>query len=88
LETGVWKDFPERTKLFKQLTPQKDKKMSPSLGRSTGMDVTGGMQAKVNDMLALVDQIPGLEVVIFSGEEPGNIRRALQGATPGTLLHR
>jgi isopentenyl phosphate kinase len=52
------------------------------------MDVTGGMQAKVNGMLALVEQVPGLEVLIFSGEKPGNIRRVLQGTTPGTRLHR
>ena len=88
LETGVWEDFPERTKLIKQLTPQKGGQLPPGLGRSAGMDVTGGMQAKVTGMLALMDQIPELEVLIFSGEEPGNIRRALQGATPGTLLHR
>jgi isopentenyl phosphate kinase len=27
-------------------------------------------------------------VLIFSGEEPDNVRRALLGANPGTRLHR
>ncbi len=40
------------------------------------------------EMLAMVEQVPGLEVLIFSGEEPGNVRRALQGENPGTRLHR
>jgi isopentenyl phosphate kinase len=88
LETGVWEHFPERTKLVRELTPQNGGQLSPGLGRSPGMDVTGGMQAKVNGMLALVEQVPGLEVLIFSGEKPGNIRRVLQGTTPGTRLHR
>jgi isopentenyl phosphate kinase len=45
------------------------------------------MQAKVTEMLALVEQVPGLEVLIFSGEKPGNTRRALLGENPGTSLH-
>jgi len=87
LETGVWKDFPARTRLFREMTPQIFAQQAPGLGRSTGTDVTGGMQAKVTEMLALVERIPGLEVLIFSGEEPGNARRALQGENPGTRLH-
>jgi isopentenyl phosphate kinase len=87
LEAGVWEDFPVRKRLIKEMTPQVFEQLAPGLGHSTGVDVTGGMQAKVMEMLALVEQIPGLEVLVFSGEGPGNTRRALQGENPGTLLH-
>ena len=52
-----------------------------------GYDVTGGMASKVAQMQALVRQVPGLEVRIFSGEPPGAVRDALLGrASPGTLI--
>jgi len=88
LEEGVWEDFPTRTKLFPEITPQSIQGQFPALGLVDGLDVTGGMQTKVAGMLELVDQLPGLEVLIFSGAEPGNIQRAMLGAAPGTRLHR
>jgi isopentenyl phosphate kinase len=47
------------------------------LGGSYGTDVTGGMLAKVEEMIALVQQKPGLEVHLISGEEAGALRRVL-----------
>jgi isopentenyl phosphate kinase len=88
LEAGVWEDFPARTKLVTELTPGNFAAQAPSLGSSNAIDVTGGMQSKVTDMLRLVEEIPNLEVLIFSGEEPGNIKRALLGENPGTRLSR
>ncbi len=95
LEEGVWEDFPARTKLVPQITPDGLARQAPgaaanlsnSLGAAAGADVTGGMQAKVQQMLELVKEIPGLEVVIFSGERGGNLRRALAGESIGTRLH-
>jgi len=87
LEAGVWEDFPARTRLIEEMTPQIFTQQAPGLGGSTGADVTGGMQAKVTGMLRLVEQVPGVEVLIFSGEKPGNVRLALQGENPGTRLH-
>jgi isopentenyl phosphate kinase len=46
------------------------------------------MLSKVTGMLSLVEQIPDLEVLIFSGEQSGNLIRALRGENPGTRLHR
>jgi isopentenyl phosphate kinase len=46
------------------------------------------MQTKVRQMLELVEEISNLEVIIFSGETPDNIRRALAGEAIGTRLHR
>ena len=87
LETGVWEDFPLRTHIIGEMSLQSFEQYAMSLGGSTGADVTGGMKAKVTEMLSLVEQVPGLEVLIFSGETPGSVRRALQGENPGTLLH-
>jgi isopentenyl phosphate kinase len=87
LEEGVWKDFPTRTQLLRDITPRTFSEQSPGLGQSVGVDVTGGMQTKVIEMLSLVDQIPGLEIVIFSGEKPDNILHALIGENPGTCMH-
>ena len=87
LEAGVWEDFPARNHIIEEMTPQIYAQRAPDLGHRTGIDVTGGMQAKVTEMLVLVEKVPGLEVLIFSGEEPGNARRALLGENPGTLIH-
>ena len=46
------------------------------------------MLSKVAGMLALVEQIPDLNILIFSGEKSGNLVQALQGENPGTRLHR
>jgi isopentenyl phosphate kinase len=87
LEAGVWEDFPARTRLLREITPKTFARLAPNLGHGAGADVTGGMQAKVAEMMGLVEQIPDLEVLIFSGEEPDNIRLVLNGENPGTLLH-
>lgn len=87
LEKGVWKDFPSRSCLLQEITPNTFAKLTHGLGKSEGADVTGGMQTKVVEMLKLIDQIPGLEVLIFSGEEPINIFHAINGENPGTRLH-
>lgn len=87
LEQGVWEDFPARTRLVPEITPGEAARQAPGLGGAEGLDVTGGMRAKVTQMLALVEEVRGLEVLIFSGQEPGNIRRALAGENPGTHLH-
>lgn len=56
--------------------------LAGGLGGSHGVDVTGGMAAKVELALRLAEQQPGLEVIICSGLEPGHILRALTEAQP------
>jgi isopentenyl phosphate kinase len=87
IEDGVWEDFPARTRLLNELTPQIFLQQAIPLGRTDGADVTGGMRAKVVEMLTLVEQVHSLEVLIFSGKEPDNVYRALKGENPGTRLH-
>ncbi len=59
------------------------------LGGSHATDVTGGMLAKVEEMVALVREFPGLTVRITSGQRPGALEAALRepgSATGGTVL--
>jgi isopentenyl phosphate kinase len=86
LEAAVWADFPVRTQKIERITPNSFEEVSAGVGRSAGADVTGGMESKVKQMLELVQEVPGMTVQIFSGEEPGNILQALSGETLGTLI--
>jgi isopentenyl phosphate kinase len=86
LEPAVWKDFPARTKKIEKITAQTFDAFSEGIGKSSGADVTGGMESKVKQMLELVEQNPELTIQIFSGTEPGNIVRALTGETLGTVI--
>ena len=86
LESGVWEDFPARTRKIETITPNTFSGISEGIGKAAGADVTGGMESKVLQMLDLVQQNPELKVQIFSGAEPGNIVRALTGETLGTWI--
>lgn len=88
MEDGVWADYPECTQLIPELTPESLAQVASALGGSSATDVTGGMASKVRQSLALVKELPGLEVLIFSGEKPGQVKSALLGATPGTILRK
>jgi isopentenyl phosphate kinase len=60
-----------------------------ALAGSHATDVTGGMLAKVEEMVALVREFPGLAVRIISGERQGALETALReprGATGGTVV--
>lgn len=86
IEAGVWADFPARTKLVKQIQLSDYEKMRTSIGGSASTDVTGGMKAKVEEMLALIQRTNNLTAQIFSAEEHGFLERALRGENVGTLL--
>ncbi len=88
LEEAVWSDFPSRSIPIPRITPGNIGTVAAKIGASNGPDVTGGMKSKVEAMLSLVQAVPGLTVQIFSGEIPGNIRRALTGEAVGTLITR
>ncbi len=86
LEPAVWADFPKRREPVKKMTPTMHGAPIGKIGASHGTDVTGGMQSKVAAMLRLVREIPHLKVQIFSGEEDGNVEKALGGQPLGTLV--
>ncbi len=87
IEGGVWEDFPARTRLVKQIQLSDYERMRAGIGGSASTDVTGGMKAKVEEMLALIQGTQGLTVQIFSAEQGGNLARALRGENVGTLLN-
>ena len=72
--------------MISEITLESWLQVAPFLGGSAATDVTGGMASKVQGMLNLVEEIPGLEVLIFSGDQPGNVAAALQGEILGTRL--
>jgi isopentenyl phosphate kinase len=86
LEGAVWADFPERQIRVEKITPASFHEVKAGVGASHGADVTGGMASKVQQMLDLVQAVPGLKAQIFSGEAGGNVEKALAGEILGTLI--
>jgi isopentenyl phosphate kinase len=87
IEAAVWSDFPARRQKVGKVTPSSYKGLAGKVGGSHGVDVTGGMKSKIEEMLSLVQQVPNLNVQIFSGEVSGNVEHALNGALLGTLIN-
>jgi isopentenyl phosphate kinase len=87
IEPGVWADYPACSQLLDEIDPEFLKEGARSLQGSAFTDVTGGMRSKVSQSLDLVQAIPELQVLIFSGVEPGSVYRALCGQGTGTLIH-
>ena len=85
-DPGVWQDFPECTSLYGKIQPGDRNTLGGTVSQSLATDVTGGMVDKVEQMLNLIEDIPDLECLIFSGVEPGSITKALSGQDMGTLL--
>jgi isopentenyl phosphate kinase len=85
---GVYNSAVMTGEVIKMITPASINEYAAALGGSHGTDVTGGMIGKVRQMIDLVRQHPAIEVRIFSGTRPGNVRRVLiDPATPiGTLI--
>jgi isopentenyl phosphate kinase len=86
LEDAVWEDFPARKHKIERITPGSFEEIKHGIGKSAAADVTGGMETKVRDMLNLAQDNPGLRIQIFSGTDPGNIRRVLSGEMLGTEI--
>jgi isopentenyl phosphate kinase len=86
LETAVWADFPICQRRVEQITPPSYQSIRVSVGGSHGADVTGGMASKVQQMLGLVEKIPGLKAQIFSGAIGENVTKALAGENLGTII--
>jgi isopentenyl phosphate kinase len=72
-----------------EVTPASLAALRSGLGGSHGVDVTGGMAAKVEQALDWVARWPGLEVILCSGLEPGTLHAALcaPDQVSGTRIH-
>ncbi len=86
MDEGVYQDFPRCTHLISTITPDNQAEMFVTLGGSAATDVTGGMIEKVRLMLTLLEKIPALRAVIFSGKIEGNLHSALLGHSIGTTI--
>ena len=60
-----------------RITPENFADIKSALGGSRGADVTGGMAAKVQDVLDLAVSRPGMQIQIFGGLEAGVIKALL-----------
>jgi len=74
------------SRVIPRITPANWEAARAGVGGSRGADVTGGMASKVQDMLRLVNEHPGLTACIFSGLTAGNVARALAGEPVGTIV--
>lgn len=86
IEPGVWEDYPHRTRILSQVTSDSLPELTDSLVGSNATDVTGGMRIKVEQSLELSREIPDLEIMIFSGDDPGTLQKVLSGAHAGTII--
>ncbi len=69
------------------ITPSNYMSLFSSFGGSSGVDVTGGMETKVEDMLSVVRECPEMTIRIFSGVVKNLLHDTLVGtAQPGTLI--
>lgn len=70
-----------------KITPDSFQGVAPLLGGSSGVDVTGGMQQKVTEMIGLVQATADLEVVIANGNARDILLNLLvAGAASGTRI--
>ena len=69
-----------------QMAAEPDSGLHAGLGGSHGVDVTGGMRAKVEQSLAMVRAHPDLEIIVCSGLQRGSLLAALRGERVGTLI--
>jgi len=86
---GVYARFPPtegQDAVIQRITPREWDGLRAGVGGARGADVTGGMAAKVRDMLTLVMAHPTTTVRIFSGLTSGNVRAALHGERLGTEI--
>lgn len=60
-----------------EITPGSFAQVRQGFGGSHGVDVTGGMAAKMAQVLGWIERWPGLEVVLCSGLTPGALYTAL-----------
>ncbi len=86
IEEGVWDDYKKKGKILRSISPSSYQTFLPKITSANASDVTGGMESKVKIMMKLIKKYPEIQARIFSGDQPGNIYKALMGQKVGTLL--
>jgi isopentenyl phosphate kinase len=62
--------------LIKKITPANINEINGLLAGSGGVDVTGGMQGKIQELMALAEA--GIPSLVFNAEKPGNVLKFLK----------
>ena len=77
------------TQLIREITPANFAAIESQLRGSHGVDVTGGMIAKVKGMVALVQREPTIRVQIISATRAGSIQEVLtrEDSDAGTVIY-
>ncbi len=83
------KDPKGSAQLIREITPTGFPQIESRLRGSHGVDVTGGMIAKVKSMIVLVRRDPTIRVQIISAMREGLIERVLrqEDSDAGTVIH-
>ncbi len=81
---GVYSLGSDPPELIPEITPGLRSKLQ--FKPPEGDDVTGGMASKVDLCLELAKAHPGLEILIFSADVPGELQKVLAGAQSGTKI--
>lgn len=79
LTTNPVLEAPLESNVIPEITPASFEYLGQTLGGARGVDVTGGMIAKVSEMIALIEATPSLIVAqIISGLIPGLVRACME----------
>lgn len=83
---GVYTDDPLKkgVEFIPKITRANWRSIKKYLKKSDGIDVTGGMIHKVEESVKIAKR--KIEVLIVNGRTKGNLKKALFGANPGTLI--
>ena len=86
IERGVLTRWPDGD-VIPLINSSNIESLRPALRGSNAVDVTGGMESKVLEMLALAQSVPGMAIWIFSGQKAGMVERMLAGESQtGTVI--
>lgn len=85
IERGVLTRWPDG-EVIPQINAANIANLRPVLRGSSAVDVTGGMESKVLEMLAQAGAMPGLRIRIFSGLEPGRVQAMVMETSGGGTL--
>lgn len=86
IEDGVWEDYPANKNLITKINANNFDHYRKAIIGSGSIDVTGGMDSKVRQMLSLTEEVEGLSIRVFSGIPEDNIYKALTGMEIGTSI--
>ncbi|PKO07028.1 MAG: hypothetical protein CVU41_03815 [Chloroflexi bacterium HGW-Chloroflexi-3] len=86
IEDYIWADFPEKKYPIKSITTVNFEDIKSVIGKSSSVDVTGGMIEKVKIMIDLVKKYPSTKISIFSGLSSNCLIQEVLGEPTGTLI--